>query len=86
MSNIVSLQAVREQRERQKEQQERRQHAEALVLFECAALLARKQHPELIAVVEKAFGPGFLAKRTDQVCEPIRRDDAPAKIVKSRRR
>lgn len=76
MGNVISLQA-------HKEKQLAQAHAKALVLFECAATLARRGDPALVALVEEAFGADFLEKR---VCETLRpaRKSAP-KRAPSRR-
>lgn len=59
MSNVINLHAYREKQLAQG-------HAKALVLFECAAILARRGDPALIALVEEAFGPGFLDERVGE--------------------
>lgn len=56
MSNVVCLQAHRERLEAEA-------HAKALILFECATILARRSDPALIALIEESFGADFLAKR-----------------------
>lgn len=56
MSNVISLHAYRER-------QLAEEHAKALVVFECAAILARRGDPALIALVEEVFGSDFVDER-----------------------
>lgn len=75
MSNVVCLQAHRDRLEAEA-------HARALVLYECAALLARRSDPGLIALIEESFGADFLAKRlVDSLGEP-----APARAGEALKR
>lgn len=72
MGNVVSLQAHREKRLAQ-------DHAEALVLFECAAALARRGDASLIALVKEAFGADYLEQRVTETLQPTRTAAAPRK-------
>lgn len=63
MSNVVNLNAYREK-------QLAHDHAKALVVFECAVILARRGDPALIALVEEAFGTDFLDERIVESLSP----------------
>lgn len=63
MSNVINLHAYREKQLAQG-------HAKALVVFECAAILARRGDPALIALVEEAFGSDFLNERVTESLSP----------------
>lgn len=66
MGNVVSLKAHREKRLAQ-------DHAQALVLYECAAALARRGDAALIALVKEAFGADYLERRVNESLTPTTR-------------
>lgn len=70
MGTVVSLQERREQQAVQ-------DHARALVLFECAAILARRRHPALMQLIEESFGREEIEQRIKATVSPQRADDAP---------
>ncbi len=70
MADVVSLAEVRQRREAE-------EHARALVLFECAAALARQSHPGLLRVIEEAYGTDWIAARVRETLTPRRQTDAP---------
>lgn len=70
MADIVSLQEVRDRRNAE-------EHARALVVFECAAALARQNHPQLLQLIEQAFGAGWVDERVRETLTPRRQTDAP---------
>lgn len=53
------------------------EHARALVLFECAAHLARTAHPGLVDLINEAFGPEFIEERVRNATTPRLMTDAP---------
>jgi len=56
MGEVVSLAAVRNRRAAE-------EHVRALLLFECASTLARREDPELLALVTRRFGPDWFEAR-----------------------
>ncbi len=79
MADVVSLVEVRQRRETE-------EHARALVLFECAASLARQQHPGLLALVDEAFGSEWVEARVQETLTPKRQDDAPLFVRSDRKK
>lgn len=71
MSEVISLSDVRERRVAE-------QHARALVMFECAASLARQAHPALMQLIEQSFGTEWINARVRETVTPRRRTDAPS--------
>jgi hypothetical protein len=65
MGDVISLQERREKRSLE-------EHARALVLFECAAILARRRHSALLRVVEDAFTPEEIEDRVQATMTPRR--------------
>jgi hypothetical protein len=78
MGDVVSL---GERRERQLAEQ----HARALVMFECAANLARQAHPGLVELIREQFGDNWVEERVQATVSPRRVSDAP-RYVPARRR
>ena len=76
MGDVVSLSAHREK-------QLAREHARGLVLFECAAALARRGDPALVALIEETFGADFLDQRVSETLRP-HRPEAPRTSSKAR--
>jgi hypothetical protein len=65
MGEVISLQERIDQRAAE-------EHARALVLFECASILARRRHPGLLKLVEQAFTREELQERTRALLLPRR--------------
>lgn len=78
MPNVISIREVRERREAE-------EHAEALVLYECATTLARQNNPALRRVIDEVFGKTFVDERVREAVEPRVRNEAP-KHPSARRR
>lgn len=70
MGDVISLRARREQLDAEG-------HARALVLFECAANLARTEHAGLVRLIEQTYGPGWLDQRVRATVCPRAVTDAP---------
>lgn len=51
------------------------EHARALVLFECAAILARRRDSGLMHLVNEAFGADEIERRIQATLSPRRRDE-----------
>lgn len=66
MGEVVSLSVVRDRREAA-------EHARALLLHECATRLARDEHPELLGLIERTFGAGWLEERVREAALPRKR-------------
>lgn len=69
MSEVISLAERRQKRSAE-------EHARALVIFECAAALARQAHPGLLRLIEQSYGHEWLATRVQETLTPRRRRDA----------
>lgn len=64
--DVIDLERVRERRVAEK-------HARALVLFECAATLARRQHPGLMKLIDESFGREWFEDRVRETATPRRK-------------
>ena len=73
MDNVISLRNFRERNETEK-------HARALVLFECAADLARREHLGLLKLVEQIYGSDWVEDRVRATVSPRRVDNAPRHV------
>jgi hypothetical protein len=69
MAAVISLEA----RRRRKVDEE---HARGIILFECAATLARRKHPALLKLIEESFGTQWLEDRIQETLKPHPRTDA----------
>jgi hypothetical protein len=81
MGNVVALSNYRNRRAAE-------EHVRALVLFECAAHLARQNHAGLNALVDEVFGAGWVEQRIVETLSRPRREEAvvPARPRRAARR
>jgi hypothetical protein len=70
MAELISLAERRERRAAE-------EHARALVIFECAAALARQNHAGLLDLIQLAYGPQWVEERVRETLAPVHHTDAP---------
>lgn len=66
MADVISLEQRRQRRIAE-------EHARALVMFECAAALARQAHPALMQLIEQSYGREWIDQRVKETLTPRRR-------------
>lgn len=63
MGEVVDLQERRERKHAE-------DHARALILFECASILARREHPGLVRLINEVFGEAEIELRVKATAIP----------------
>lgn len=82
MADVISLAERRQKRTAE-------EHARALVMFECAAALARQSHPALLQLIEQSYGREWIEQRVKETLTPRKRrepsESSPARTSRPAR-